>query len=137
MEFNGTFLISAISFVVFVFIMNVIFYKPIEKIVKERDAFIDSNFDEAKTNNLNSQKLIDEREKKITEANSKGKGIMEEKTNEAKIIKASRINEAQKKVSSEIHNNQSELKMAFEAAKADLSSQVENLANEMEEKLFE
>ena len=136
MEFNGTFLISAISFIVFVFIMNLIFYKPIEKIVNERKNFIDDNFDEAQKNNLNSEKLLNERDKKIFEANSKGKNIMDEKTNEAKNEKTNLIIKAHNDVSQKIHNNQEELKTTYETTKGDLNSQVENLANQIEEKLF-
>ena len=136
MEFNGTFLISSISFIVFVFIMNLIFYKPIEKIVNERKNFIDDNFDEAQKNTLNSEKLINEREKKISEANSKGKNIMDEKTNEAKNTKTNLILKAHNDVSKKIHNNQEELKTAYETTKNNLNLQVEELAREMEEKLF-
>lgn len=136
MEFNGTFLISAISFIVFVFIMNLIFYKPIEKIVNERKNFIDDNFDEAQKNTLNSEKLINDRDKKISEANFKGKNIMDEKTNEAKNTKANLILKAHNDASREIHNNQDELKNAYKTTKDNLNSQVENLAKEMEEKLF-
>ena len=136
MEFNGTFLISAISFIVFVFIMNLIFYKPIEKIVNERKSLIDDNFDEAQKNNLNAEKLINERDKKIFEANSKGKNIMDEKTNEAKNTKANLILKAHNDASQKIHNNQEELKTACKTTKDELNQQVENLAKAIEEKLF-
>ena len=36
MEFNGTFLASIVSFIVFVFLMNKVLYAPMGKIVKER-----------------------------------------------------------------------------------------------------
>ena len=36
MEFNATFIITAISFIIFVFLMNTILYRPLEKIVDER-----------------------------------------------------------------------------------------------------
>ena len=136
MEFNGTFLISAISFIVFVFIMNLIFYKPIEKIVNERKSLIDDNFDEAQKNNLNAEKLINERDKKVFEANSKGKNIMDEKTNEAKNTKANLILKAHNDASKKSHNNQEELKTACKTTKDELNQQVENLAKAIEEKLF-
>ena len=41
MEFNATFIASAISFIVFTLIMNAVFYKPLGKVVSERQKFID------------------------------------------------------------------------------------------------
>ncbi len=58
MEFNATFIVSAISFIVFTIIMNAIFYKPIQKIVTERQKFIDENYEEAKKHKANSEKIL-------------------------------------------------------------------------------
>ena len=136
MEFNATFLISAISFILFVIIMNFIFYKPIEKIVNERQNFIDGNYDEAQKNNANAQNLIDERERMLTEANFQGKTIMNEKSLEAKNKKASLINEAQKNAVQKIYENQNELENAFDTAKSEISNKISELASEMSNKLF-
>ena len=48
MEFNATFLVSAISFIVFTILMNKILYAPLEKIVDERENFINGNYSDAK-----------------------------------------------------------------------------------------
>ena len=136
MEFNATFLISAISFILFVIIMNFIFYKPIEKIVNERQNFIDGNYDEAQKNNANAQNLIDERERMLTEANFQGKTIMNEKSLEAKNKKTSLINEAQKNAVQKIYENQNELENAFDTAKSEISNKISELASEMSNKLF-
>ena len=52
MEFDATFLIAVISFIVFVIIMNKIFYAPILKIMQERQKVVEDNF--------NAAKLLDE-----------------------------------------------------------------------------
>ena len=136
MEFNATFLIAAFSFILFVIIMNLIFYKPIEKIVNEREAFVDENFDEAKKNNLTSKKLMEQYDKNIDEANLKGKNILSEKSQAAKNKKANLILDAQKRVSDSIFNNQNELTSAFEQTKDELKPEVQNLAAQMSAKLF-
>ena len=51
MEFNATFLVSAISFILFVFIMNAILYKPVIKIMEEREAFLKSNSEKLQRKN--------------------------------------------------------------------------------------
>ena len=48
MEFDATFLFSIISFIVFVLIMNRIFYAPVLNIMKQRQTFVDNNFNSAK-----------------------------------------------------------------------------------------
>ena len=49
LEFNATFFIAMFSFVVFMIIMNAILYKPLERIVKERQDLIDKNHQKAQT----------------------------------------------------------------------------------------
>ena len=43
LEFNATFFVAMASFVIFMMIMNAILYKPLERIVKERQDIIDKN----------------------------------------------------------------------------------------------
>ncbi len=43
MEFNGTFLIATISFIIFTLLMNKILYKPINDIIEKRDRLFDDN----------------------------------------------------------------------------------------------
>ena len=136
MELNATFLIAAISFIVFVIIMNFIFYKPIEKIVREREKFIDENFDEAKKNDLTSQKLIDEYNKKIDEANVRGSAIMTERSNEAREEKSKLIHDAHIAASKNIADNKSELDSVYNNSKNKLHKEAENLANDIFVKLF-
>ncbi len=70
MEFDATFLISVISFIVFVFIMNKIFYAPVLKIMQERQHFVDENFNtarEAKNETLTQNKIHDSQLEKTRE----------------------------------------------------------------------
>ena len=136
MEFNATFLIAAISFIVFVIIMNLIFYKPIEKIVKERENLIDGNFDEAKKNNLTSQKLINDYNKKIEDANYEGKTIINERCETAKAKKNKLISDAQKKVSEDILLNKQELDKTYANAKESLQTEAQNLSLLISKKIF-
>ena len=48
MEFDATFIFAAVSFIVFVFIMNKIFYAPVLKIMKERQIYVEKNYISAK-----------------------------------------------------------------------------------------
>ena len=75
MEFNATFLVTAISFIVFCIIMNAIFYKPLEKIVAERKKFIDNTNEEAKHNREKSASILKDRTEKLGSAKQNAKKI--------------------------------------------------------------
>ena len=47
MEINATILVSAISFIVFIFIMNKILYKPVLEIIEKRQNYIYANKNES------------------------------------------------------------------------------------------
>jgi F0F1-type ATP synthase membrane subunit b/b' len=52
MEFNGTFFVTIITFIVFVFLMNKILYAPILNIMEERKNFVDGNYKTALENTM-------------------------------------------------------------------------------------
>lgn len=65
LEFNATFLIAMVSFVVFIFIMNAIFYNPILQIIRKREGYINSNYEDSKRFDNSAKELNDTREAKI------------------------------------------------------------------------
>lgn len=78
-EFNATFLVAMISFVVFVIIMNAILYKPILSIIEERQAYIDKNNNDAIDSKNKIQNILDDKEKRLNEASAKSKKIISER----------------------------------------------------------
>ena len=83
MEFNATFLISAISFILFTLIMNKIFYKPLERVMDERQKFIDETKSDAEKSNLKAQAIINNREERLTKSAADSKKLVADKINEA------------------------------------------------------
>ena len=71
LEFNGTTVVIAISFILFVILENLIFFRPMKKTLSERASYINGNEDDAKKHNEEAKSLIDEKDKKI--ANAKGR----------------------------------------------------------------
>ena len=57
MEFNGTFLATIITFIVFVILMNKVLYVPILSIMEERKSIIDENYKSAQENDTKSAEL--------------------------------------------------------------------------------
>ena len=137
MEFNATFLVSAISFVIFVFIMNAIFYKPLEKIITEREKLVSDTLNDAKNTREKSAKLIQEREEKLTKVAIESKEYiaknLEKANKKAKVQLSNSKNDSFKKIANEKSNIEKEKE---EAAKI-LDKHIQNLANDIVKKVTE
>ena len=83
MEFNATFLVSIVSFIVFIIIMNTIFYKPILKIIEGREEFINRNYNDAENSKEETQVLINKRETILTQALTESRKIISDTVNNA------------------------------------------------------
>ena len=83
MEFNATFLVSAISFIIFTIIMNIIFYKPIEKVMNEREKFINDAKNDAINSNARADAILKDREAKLDKSVSDSKKLVADKVNAA------------------------------------------------------
>ena len=73
MEFNATFIVAFVSFIVFVIVMNKILYEPISNIVLKREKLIDENYSLARKNQEKSKAILDDRLDKLNNAKSRVK----------------------------------------------------------------
>jgi len=78
LEFNGTTIVLAISFILFVIIENLIFYKPMKKVLDERENYIRDNEKNANDNLSAAKSLEDEKDKKLAVAKDKSSEILNE-----------------------------------------------------------
>ena len=129
MEFNATFLICAISFIVFVFIMNQILYKPVAKIVTERENYISNNEQCANSDTCKANELIKDKDEKIQVANKEAGKIILEKSNSAKDEKTHLLNNAQENFRQNVENNKKMLLQEKAQAKENFSKDVDEMTN--------
>lgn len=125
MEFNATFLISALSFIVFVFIMNAIFYQPVMKIMEERNAFINKNEQDAMKANADSEEISKQKQNELSKARAEAKVSVDEgsekfKTENKAVIETFAADQKHKteteknKLNNEAINSQQELNQSSE-----------------------
>ena len=136
MEFNGTFLATIITFIVFVFIMNRILYRPILGIMEERKNFIDSNYKSAQENDLKTKELSEEKDAKLNDAREDARGKYVEAVDEFKSQKADIISEAQTSANEELERSREELKGISDDVKNGLKGSMNDLANDIVEKVI-
>lgn len=136
MEFNATFIVTTISFIVFVFIMNAILYRPLEKIVDERKQFIDDTNLIAQKNFDESEKILEEKNKKIAQTKQQAKNLIAEKSDFAKQTKYEIQSEAQRVSFEKIQDANQELIKSKEEASNVLSDSINVLAGEISSKIL-
>lgn len=136
MEFNGTFLATIITFVVFVFVMNKILYAPILGIMEQRKNFIDSNYKDAKENDEKSEALSQEREEKLDEAKDDARAKYLETIDGFKEKRDEEIGAVQNEVRDELERAEEELKRLSDSVKDELKGSMTNLASDIVEKVI-
>lgn len=136
MEFNATFIASAISFIVFTLIMNAIFYKPLNSVVQEREKFIDDTNEEAKLHREKSEALLKDKERKLEKTRHEAKKIILDKSDEVKTKKAELASSAQKKAAEKIGIAKDDLCKSSGEAQAALSEDVKNISQQIAAKIL-
>lgn len=136
-EFNATLIIAMFSFVVFIMIMNAIFYNPILKIMKKRDEYITSNYDEAKNYNEKADEYTKQYDSKIKETQNSCRinirNIVEEAHKEANI----KTQTAREQAKTDIQSRKNELSKDEETLKDIVKNTVvKDIASTIETKLL-
>lgn len=122
LEFNGTAIVLAISFVIFVILENFIFYRPMRKVLEERAAYIEKNSKEADKNYNDAQSLVEEKDKKISDAKGKSAQLLNETSLKTQAEFDSSIKEAKKNSISKIE----EIKKNLETEKIEAQKALRN-----------
>lgn len=101
-EFNATFIVAMLSFVLFIMIMNAIFYKPILNIMRKREEYINSNYSKAKEFSQKADEFDTQRKEQIQETQAKCrmniKNIVEKAQDDANLKTSEAREQAKKKI---------------------------------------
>ena len=136
MEFNATFLVSMISFLIFTFIMNMIFYKPLGNIISERQGFIDETTKVARNMSDEADKISADRDFRLNKAYSDAKQLVNEKVAVVKEEAQKRTDEAKKVSNENILAAKNELHSQVEQTKEALKGNIKELAENISQKIL-
>jgi len=137
MEFNATFLVSAISFVLFTLIMNKIFYKPLESVMNEREQFINDNIVDAKYSSDKADEISKDREAKLAKSQVDAKSIVTRKINDANENSRNLTDSAKIKSKEEIKSAKEILLQEVENTEKELDLKINELADVISSKVLE
>ena len=136
MEFNATIYVTIVSFLIFVWIMNAILYKPLTKIMRERDDLVCKNYDEAQKTNEKTEAILKDKEERLTETAKETRQILLDRTSEANFDYKHRVGEARDRSMRKILELKSELIKSAESAKPVLEEKIEELALTITDKVL-
>ena len=137
MDFNATFIIAFISFIVFIFIMNKILYAPIYNVIQKRKNLIDNNYEQAKKNSDEANAILEEKKQTLLKANNDVRKKTIEMIEQTKNKNVSMINEAKKQSMSEIEQNLNSVNSEILEAKVNLKEKIVDLAQLMTDKFIQ
>ena len=136
MEFDATFLIAAISFIIFIFLMNKIFYAPILKIMQERQTFVEQNYENAKLINQETQEKIEYREAELNKSRTEVQTMISENSKKLKKESSEKIAQYKNELYENIKNEKDSLKNSAIGAKEILKENVVDIAKNISTKLL-
>ncbi|HDM32620.1 MAG TPA: ATPase [Deltaproteobacteria bacterium] len=120
-QLNWTFFVQMVNFLVLMFILDRILYRPILKILDERDKKIETGQEKAKELLEKSEYMLKDYKEKISDAKV-----------EALEIKNSAIKEAEEEANRIINDGRKKAEQILEEIKADAERQVETARKELE-----
>jgi len=134
-DFNATLPLMALQFILLTVALTFIFYKPVAKVLEERETFISGNLADASEKLIKADELYKQYEEQLKEARTNAQSIIAESEKEAKEIVALEITQARKDATSLIEQTNKELEAQKELALQQLETQVDSLSDLIKEKL--
>ncbi len=135
-DFDATLPLMALQFLLLAALLNVIFYKPLTKVLDDRDNYIRTNNLEAGERLAKAERLTKEYEQQLGDARRQSQATVEAAQAEAKKITAEKIAEAQKEAQAQREQASVEIEQQKQEAMRSLELQVDALSRQILEKLL-
>jgi F-type H+-transporting ATPase subunit b len=135
-DFNATLPLMAIQFILLTIVLTFVFYKPVAKVLEERETNISTSLADASEKLLKADELYKQYDEQLKTARVSAQAIIAQSEKEAKDIVASEINQAREDASKLIQQTNKELEAQKSLALEKLESQIEDLSQLIKEKLL-
>ena len=133
---NATFILSAISFLIFLFIIKSILYRPITKVINERENFYNKNSKMTSESKEKSYALLEEKEAKIKDAKIQASELIKEASQVANKESAQKIKETKLMLQEQIEASKNELIQESENAKKEIKHQMNDIVSQIVSKML-
>jgi F-type H+-transporting ATPase subunit b len=135
-DFDATLPVMALQFLLLAAVLNVIFYKPLTKVLDDRDNYIRTNNLEARERLAKAERLTKEYEQQLAEARRQSQNVIAQAQAEAQKITAEKIAEAQKEAQAQREQVAQQIEQQKQEALSSLEQQVDAFSRQILEKLL-
>ncbi len=135
-DFNATLPLMAIQFVLLTTVLTFVYYKPVGKLLEERETLISGNLATASERLLKADELYQQYDEQLKGARKTAQTTISEAEKEAKQVVALEITQARKDAASLIDKTNRELETQKTAALEKLDSQIDELSDLIKGKLL-
>jgi F-type H+-transporting ATPase subunit b len=126
-DFNATLPLMAIQFILLTVALTFVFYKPVAKVIDERETYINNNLTAASEKLIKADELYNEYDEQLKTARVNAQSIIAKAEKEAKDVVALEINEARQDATKLIEKTNKELESQKSLALQQLETQVDEL----------
>jgi len=135
-DFNATLPLMAIQFILLTVALTFIFYKPVSKVLTDRETYINGNLTQASEKLLTADDLYKQYEEQLKTARVNAQTIVATSEKEAKDAVAIEINQARTDAAKLIEQTNKELEAQKSLALQQLEGQVEELSQLIKDKVL-
>ena len=135
-DFNATLPLMALQFILLTVVLTFLFYKPVSKVIDEREAYINGNLTTASEKLITADELYKQYDEQLKTARVSAQVTIAKSEKEAKDAVAVEINEARQDAAKLIERTNKELESQKEIALQQLETQVDELSQLIKEKLL-
>jgi|TARA_B100000768_G_scaffold138890_1_gene130137 F-type H+-transporting ATPase subunit b len=135
-DFNATLPLMAIQFVLLTVVLTFIFYKPVSKVLDDRELYISGNLTQASEKLIKADELYKQYDEQLKTAKVGAQATIAQAEKEAKDVVALEIDQARKDAAKLIEKTNRELEAQKSTALAQLETQVDELSQLIKEKLL-
>jgi F-type H+-transporting ATPase subunit b len=135
-DFDATLPLMALQFLVLTVVLNAVFYKPMTKMLDDRDEYIRTTQLSAQERLAKAQKLAQEYEQKLGETRKQSQAIIATAQGDAKKIASAKVAEAQKEAQVSREKAGQEIEQQKQEAMRSLEKEVDTLSRQILEKLL-
>ena len=135
-DFNATLPLMAIQFVLLMVVLTFIFYKPVSKVLDDRELYISGNLTQASEKLIKADELYNQYDEQLKTAKVNAQATIAQAEKEAKDSVALEIGQARTDAAKLIERTNKDLEAQKSTALAQLETQVDDLSQLIKEKLL-
>lgn len=136
LELDKSFFYLLANFIILLILLNIILFKPILKLFKERSDTINNNLSSAKNMTAKRDELISNLNKDLINSRAKAKEIFESCRTDGANAQKEIFSKAQEEASKILDKAKTELKEASDKARQSLKTEVDKFSEEITNKLL-